>query len=99
MGGGDPEANAVTAGQKFTQVSPTKYVINSVQLNGGQSFLFVPAYGDWGNKFGYTGAGNANNVNGDTFKANGNDLKAPAATGNYKIEVDFQLGTYTVTPV
>jgi starch-binding outer membrane protein SusE/F len=99
MGGGDPEANAITAGQKFTQVSPTKYVINSIQLNGGQSFLFVPAYGDWGAKFGYTGGGNANNVNGDTFKANGNDLKAPAATGNYKIEVDFQLGTYTVTPV
>lgn len=99
MGGGDPEANAVAAGQKFTQVSPTKYVINSIALNGGQSMLFVPTYGDWGDKYGFTGAGNANNPNGDTFSRGGNDLKAPATSGNYKIEVDFQLGTYTVTPI
>jgi hypothetical protein len=99
MGGGDPESNAVTAGQKFTQVSATKYVINSVHLNGDQSFLLVPQYGDWGDKYGFTGGGNANNTSGDTFKRGGNDIKAPATSGNYKIEVDFQLGTFTVTPV
>ncbi|GAA4342631.1 SusE domain-containing protein [Flaviaesturariibacter amylovorans] len=99
MSGGDPEASAVNAGQRFTQVSPTKYVINSIQLNGGQSMLFVPTYGDWGDKYGFTGGGNANNTSGDTFRRGGNDIKAPAASGNYKIEVDFQLGTFTVTPV
>jgi hypothetical protein len=93
MGGGDPELTS----QKFTQVSPTLYVLNSIALTGGQSFLFVPIYGDWGNKYGYTGSNNANNVDGDDFKANGGDIKAPALSGNYKIEVDFQRGKYTVT--
>jgi hypothetical protein len=54
--------------------------------------LFVPVYGDWGAKYGAVGANNSNNVNGDDFKANGGDLLAPSASGNYKIEVDFQRG-------
>ncbi|GAB4093169.1 SusE domain-containing protein [Flaviaesturariibacter terrae] len=94
MGGGDaPRAN-----QEFTRISNTKYEI-TLPLNGGQSYLFVPQYGDWGDKYGYTGAGNANNPSADEFKRGGNDLKAPASSGNYKIVVDFKLGTYTVTPV
>jgi hypothetical protein len=99
MGGGDPESNAVTAGQKFTQISPTKYQINSIALNGGQSFLLVPVYGDWGDKYGFTGGNNGNNTSGDEFKRGGGDIMAPAASGNYKIVVDFKLGTFTVTPV
>ncbi|RYY64886.1 MAG: hypothetical protein EOO12_08455 [Chitinophagaceae bacterium] len=93
MGGGD----APVAAQEFTRLSPTKYEL-TVQLNGGQSFLLVPQYGDWSDKYGYTGGGNANNVNGDEFKRGGNDIKAPNDTRNYKITVDFKLGTYTVTP-
>jgi hypothetical protein len=94
MGGGDPEL----VSQKFTRVNRTLYVLNSIALNGGQSYLFVPVYGDWGNKYGGVGAtNNSNNVDGDDFKANGSDLKAPAVSGNYKIEVDFQRGKFTVT--
>ncbi|HEU4471204.1 MAG TPA: SusE domain-containing protein [Flavisolibacter sp.] len=93
MGGGDPEL----ASQRFTQVTPTLYVLNSIALNGGQSFLFVPVYGDWNNKYGFTGNGNENNVVSDDFRAGGNDIKAPAVSGNYKIEVDFQRGKFTVT--
>jgi len=93
MGGGDPE----NLSQKFTQVSPTLYVINSIALNGGGSYLFVPQYGDWGAKYGYTGSNNANNVNEDDFKPNGGDMLAPAVSGNYKIEVDFQRGRFKVT--
>jgi hypothetical protein len=94
MGGGDPEVPA----QQFTQVSPTLYVLNHINLTGGQSYLFVPAYGDWNAKYGGTGANNKNNVNGDDFKANGGDLLAPATSGDYKIQVDFQRGKFTVTP-
>jgi hypothetical protein len=54
-------------------------------------------YGDWGNKYGFDGANNQNDVNGDNFKKEGGDIKAPAASGNYKIEVDFQRGKFTVT--
>lgn len=91
MGGGDPEL----VSQRFTKVSSTVYEI-TLPLSANNSFLFVPVYGSWNDKYGYTGAGNANNVNGDTFKYNGNDLKAPAASGTYKITVNFKLGTYTV---
>jgi hypothetical protein len=93
MAGGDPE----NLSQKFTRVSRTLYVLNSLALNGGQSYLFVPAYGDWGHKYGGLGANNANNVDGDDFKPEGGDLKAPAVSGNYKIEVDFQRGKFTLT--
>lgn len=93
MSGGDAELPS----QQFTQVSPTLYELSSIALTGGGSYLFVPAYGDWGNKFGFTGSGNGNNVNGDDFKKEGGDMLAPDASGNYKIVVDFQRGKFTVT--
>ncbi len=83
--------------QKFTQMSPTLYVLPRINLKGGESFLFLPVYGSWSAKYGFTGGGNANNVDGDEFKSGGNDLKAPAVTGDYKIEVNFQTGRYTLT--
>jgi starch-binding outer membrane protein SusE/F len=93
MAGGDPE----NLNQKFTRVSRTVYVLNSIALTGGGSYLFVPLYGDWNNKYGFVGANNANNVDGDDFRHNGGDMRAPAVSGNYKIEVDFQRGKFTVT--
>ncbi len=100
MGGGDPEVLA----QKFNRVSETVYEL-TVNLNGGGSYLFVPRYGNWSavspdpEKYGFTGSNNENNVNGDDFKAFGGDIKAPPATGNYKIVVDFQRGKFTVTRI
>jgi len=35
------------------------------------------------------GGNNTNNVNGDDFKYNGSDMKAPAVAGTYKISVNF----------
>ncbi len=93
MGTGDPE----NLNQKFTRLSRTLFVLNSIALIGGQSYLLVPAYGDWNSKYGGVGANNTNNVDGDDFKVNGGDLKAPAQSGNYKIEVDFQRGKFTLT--
>lgn len=89
------EAELLT--QKFTQVSPTLYVLPSITLNGGNSYLLLPVYGSWSAKYGGTGGNNSNNVNGDDFRENGSDLLAPLVTGNYKIEVDFQRGKFTVT--
>ena len=93
MGDGDPENTA----QQFTQVTPTLYVLESIALSGGNSYLFVPVYGNWNDKFGFDGSNNENNVNGDNFKKGGGDIKAPTTSGNYKIEVDFQRGKFTVT--
>lgn len=92
MGGGDPDNTA----QKFTKKSSSLFEI-TINLNGGGSYLFVPDYGDWGNKFGYVGANNQNNVNGDEFKKEGGDILAPPASGSYKIEVNFKTGRFTVT--
>jgi len=91
MGGGDPE----NVSQRFTKVSSSKFEL-TVTLSAGNSFLFVPVYGDWGNKYGYTGSNNTNNVNGDTFKPDGGDMKAPGVTKSYKVTVDFKTGKYTV---
>ncbi|GAC1480477.1 MAG: hypothetical protein NVS1B13_01280 [Flavisolibacter sp.] len=93
MAGGD----APVPSQQFTQISSTVYRLDHIILNGGGSYLFVPKYGDWSAKYGGAGAKNGNNVNGDDFAADGSDILAPAVTGDYKIEVDFQRGKFTVT--
>lgn len=82
--------------QEFTQISPTFYEI-TIALNADKSYLFLPVNGSWAAKYGALGANNTNNVNGDDFKAEGGDMKSPAASGNYKIQVDFQRGKFTVT--
>jgi hypothetical protein len=83
--------------QEFTKVSTTFYQLNSIALSGGNSYLFLPLNGDWGVKFGAIGGNNSNNVNEDDFRIGGGDLLAPAASGNYKIEVDFQRGKFKLT--
>jgi starch-binding outer membrane protein SusE/F len=91
MSGGDPE----NVNQKFTKVNPFTFVINSLQITGNSPFLFVPVYGNWDNKYGFTGAKEANNPMGDTFRPGGEDLKAPAQSKAYKITVNFKTGKYT----
>ncbi len=92
------------ADQIFTQVSPTRYEL-TVNLTGGGSFLLLPRYGTWNavapdpEKYGFTGDNNKNNTTGDTFKAKGGDILAPASSGQYKIVVDFKDGKFTVTPI
>jgi hypothetical protein len=84
--------------QQFTKIDAYKFSI-TLGLNGGKSYLFLPVNGDWGHKYGFVGANNTNSVNGDDFKPEGGDMKAPAATGIYRILVDFQTNKWTVTPV
>ena len=81
--------------QKFTKISSTVFQL-TVTLTGGQSYLLLPVYGSWSAKYGGVAAGNANNVFGDDFQPNGNDLLAPPATKSYKVTVDFKTGKFTV---
>jgi hypothetical protein len=83
--------------QKFTMISTTLFRLASIPMITGNSYLFLPVNGDWGHKFGGVGANNTNNVNGDDFKPEGGDLLAPAVSGNYMIEVDFQKGKFKLT--
>lgn len=93
MGGGDPEL----ASQKFTKISSSEFQINSLNMKASQGFLFVPVYGNWSNKYGFTGAGLGNNPNGDNFKPEGSDIVSPAVAGNYRINVSFKTGKFTFT--
>jgi uncharacterized lipoprotein YajG len=93
MGGGDPEL----VSQKFTKISSSEFQINSLNVKASQAFLFVPVYGNWSNKYGFTGAGLGNNPDGDTFKPEGGDFVSPGVAGNYRINVSFKTGKYTFT--
>jgi hypothetical protein len=99
MNGGDPPNNA----QKFTKISNTVYELASIALTGGAEYLLVPRYGNWNavapdpEKYGAKSSTATVNPDGDDFQKYGNNYKAPAASGNYKIRVDFQIGKFTVT--
>jgi hypothetical protein len=89
--------NNPPASQKFTKESTTLYTI-TVALIGGNSYTFLPTYGSWNDKYSIAVKNDPNEVNGGDFQWQGNDILAPAASGNYKITVDFQRGKFTVTP-
>jgi len=91
MSGGDP----AEASQELTKINSYTFQLNSLQVNGGQEFLFVPVYGNWDNKYGFTGDGAANNASGDFFEPGGNNFIAPAASKAYKITVNFKTGKYS----
>jgi hypothetical protein len=98
IGGATPDGwgNPVTANQKLTTVKKGLYEI-TLNLTGGQSYLFLPVNGSWAAKYGGLGANNTNNPNGDGFKPDGGDLLAPSVTGSYKVVVDFKTGRFTLT--
>ncbi|MEP7108599.1 MAG: SusE domain-containing protein [Ferruginibacter sp.] len=81
--------------QQFTRLDDVSYGI-ILNLTAGKSYVFVPVAGDWGHKF-----GGASATGGALLADNavpGSNTPAPATTGTYQIVVNFQTGTYTVTP-
>ncbi|MGF2414253.1 MAG: SusE domain-containing protein, partial [Ferruginibacter sp.] len=82
--------------QQFTRISATLYEI-TIPFNAGsdKAYLALPVNGDWAVKYGFIGGNKANNADGDDFKMGGGDILAPAASGNYKIQIDFQRGKFT----
>ena len=74
--------------QQFTRKNSSLFEL-TIALNPDKSYLFLPVNGSWANKYGGLGANTTNNVNGDDFKYNGSDMKAPAVAGTYKISVNF----------
>ncbi len=83
--------------QKFTQISATLYEI-IVPLTGGQEYLFLPLNGDWSHKYAVADKTVAGLADGGDFGYDKNDnFPGPAASGTYKISVDFQRGKFSVT--
>jgi hypothetical protein len=83
--------------QELTRIDETTFG-GIFQLNADGSYLLLPVNGDWGAKYGFDGSNNGNNAAGDIFKAEGGDMKAPSASGWYKLIFDFQAGRFTVEP-
>ena len=85
---------ALSPSQEFTRIDAVSYGI-VVNLLAGQSYLFLPVAGSWDHKFGGTSATGGNLLSDNAVP--GSNTPSPAVTGSYKIVVNFQTGTYTVT--
>jgi len=82
--------------QQFTRIDAVSYGI-VINLSASGSYLFLPEdHNLWTHKYGGTSA------TGGTLLADGavpgSNTPHPSADGNYQIIVNFQTGTYTVTP-
>ena len=93
-------ANPVpTPSQQFTQIDAVTFGL-IVDLTAGKGYLLLPLNGDWAHKFGGSTDGTA--AGGGTLLADGavpgSNTPAPATSGTYQIIVNFQTGTYKVTP-
>jgi starch-binding outer membrane protein SusE/F len=67
-------------------------------LTGGKQYLLLPVNGDWSHKFAVANNSVAGlNAGGDFGYDLSDNFPGPAATGLYKIIVDFQAGKFSVT--
>jgi hypothetical protein len=83
--------------QEFTKMSETLYQI-TIPLIGGQEYLFLPLNGNWDHKYAVKDNTVAGLADGGDFGFDfSKNFPGPAASGNYKIVVDFQRGKFTVT--
>lgn len=83
--------------QEFAQISETLYEI-TINLTGGQEYLFLPVNGDWSHKYAVPKKDLPGLSDGGDFGYDKNDnFPGPAASGTYKIVADFQRGKFTVT--
>jgi starch-binding outer membrane protein SusE/F len=90
----NPMPAASIPSETFTQVSPTEYKITA-NLVGGGEYKFIGSNGSWNNQ--WSVAANDTYPNGGPFVFNGNNCIAPATSGTYIIDVNFQSGVFSVT--
>jgi len=82
--------------QQFTKIDVGHYTL-TVNMIGGQQYLFLPLNGNWGFKYGSAcGSDGCNNPAGDSFISAGNNFGGPAASGTYTITVNFISGKFKV---
>lgn len=75
--------------QQLTRLNSSQWELSSIALTAGEKYLFLPVNGSWAAKYGVTNAGAAGIANGGAITLDGQDIPAPAVTGNYKILVNF----------
>lgn len=85
-----------TPSQQFTKIDDYSFSI-TLGLTAGKSYLFLPLNGNWDHKY-----GGASAMGGTLLKDGdvpGSNTPAPATSGVYKIVVNFQTNTYTLTQI
>lgn len=90
----NPMPPANIPAETFTRMSATDYQI-VVGLVGGGEYKLISSNGSWTDQWSVAAADTY--PNGGPFVYNGANCIAPAATGNYLIDVNFQTGKFTVT--
>jgi len=81
--------------QKFTRVSETLYTLTVPLIGGANGYKLIQINGDWEQQ--YHALDGTVFTGGDFEKKNSDpQFPAPAASGTYKITIDFQRGKYTV---
>jgi starch-binding outer membrane protein SusE/F len=83
------------ASQQFKQLSNGDFQI-TIALNSSGGYVFLPAAGDWTNKYGGTAAAGGPILYDGSVP--GSNTPGPAVSGNYLIDVNFVTGKYTLTP-
>ncbi len=83
--------------QKFTRKSETLYELTIDLIGGANGYKLIQINGDWEQQY---HAIDGKVVTGGDFKKENSDpqFPSPAASGKYKITVDFQRGKYFVEP-
>lgn len=86
--------------QELARIDETTYG-GIFQFNGGNQYLLLPQNGSWDTKFAIpsNSAPGIDTIGTFFFSTGpGDNFKAPATSGLYKLTVDFQQGTYKVVP-
>lgn len=83
--------------QKFTRKSETLYELTIDLIGGANGYKLIQINGDWEQQY---HAIDGKVVTGGDFEKKNSDpqFPSPAASGKYKITVDFQRGKYFVEP-
>lgn len=85
-----------TPSQEFTKIDDLHFTL-TVNLIGGQEYLFLPVNGDWSHKYACKTKAVQSPNGGDFGLDLSDNFPGPISNGSYKIDVDFQKGKYTVT--
>ncbi len=84
--------------QQFTRLNSSIFEL-TISLIGGKQYLLLPVNGSWNNKYAVANNSLAGLSGGGVFGYNLNDnFPGPAASGTYKISVNFITSRFTVTP-
>ena len=78
--------------QQFTRLNSVQFELSSLAISGGNEYLFLPVNGDWSHKYAVSDNSLPGLAAGGFFGYDfGSNFPGPAASGNYKIEVNFAI--------